>query len=79
MVTVPVVVIAVGVLAGFKTVGWRIPAWGAGFVAVFFGLTSVVFPEQASSVGRLWGTLAIVWGLLFIGVAEWKRLKEPET
>jgi hypothetical protein len=79
MANVAVTLLFVGLLASFKTAGWRIPAWGASFVAVVFGRTSVVFPEQASSVGLLWGSLAIVWGLLFIGVAEWKRLKEPET
>ena len=79
MATVAITLLLVGLLASFKTVGWRIPAWGAGFLAIVFGLTSVVFPEQSSSVGLLWGILAIVWGLIFIGVAEWKRLKEREA
>lgn len=79
MATEAITLLLVGLLASFKTVGWRIPAWGAGFVAIVFGLTSVVFPEQSSSVGLLWGILAIMWGLIFIGVAEWKRLKEREA
>jgi hypothetical protein len=79
MANMAVTLLLIGLLASFKTVGWPIPAWGAGFVAIVFGLTSVVFPEQSSSVGLLWGILAILWGLTFIGVAEWKRLKEREA
>lgn len=79
MANMAVTLILVGLLASFKTIGWPVPAWGAGFLAIVFGLTSVVFPEQSSSVGLLWGILAIVWGLIFIGVAEWKRFKEREA
>lgn len=73
MANVALTLLLVGLLASFKTPGWRIPAWGAGFVAIVFGLTSVVFSTQASSVGLLWGSLAIVWGLAFIIVGEWKH------
>lgn len=76
MANVAVTLLLIALLASFKTTGWRIPAWGAGFIAIVLGLTSVVFPVQASSVGTLWGSVAIVWGLAFIGVAEWKRLNE---
>lgn len=78
MVGVAITSLLVGLLASFKTTGWRIPAWGAGFVAIVFGLTSVVFPVQSSSVGSFWGSLAIMWGLAFISVAEWKCRKERE-
>jgi hypothetical protein len=79
MAFVTITLLLVGLLASLKTIGWRIPAWGAGFVAIVFGLASVVFPEQSSSVGTLWGALAVVWGLGFIGVAEWKRVKERKA
>jgi hypothetical protein len=72
-------ILLLGLLAGFKTTGWRIPAWGAGFIAIVLGLPSVVFTGQASSVGPLWGILAIIWGLAFVGVAEWKRRKGLDT
>lgn len=78
MANVAITLLLVGLLASFRTTGWRIPAWGAGFVAIVLGLTSVVFPGQASSAGLPWGVLAIVWGLAFIAVAEWKRAKERE-
>jgi hypothetical protein len=70
-----ITILLVAMLASFKTNGWRIPAWGAGFLAIFFGLTSGVFPGQASSVGMLWGSLSILWGIAFIGAAEWVRFK----
>ena len=68
-----------GLLASFKTSGWRVPAWSAGFLAIVYGLTSLVYPELISSVSMLWGILATVWGLVFIGVAEWKRRQECEA
>jgi hypothetical protein len=70
-----ITILLVALLASFKTTGWRIPARGAGFLAIFFGLTSMVFPGQASSVGMLWGSLSILWGIAFIGAAEWVRFK----
>jgi hypothetical protein len=74
MAYVMVTLLLLGLLASFGTTGWRIPAWATGFVAIVFGLTSVVFPGQTSSVGLPWAILAILWGLAFIGVAEWKRV-----
>jgi Na+/citrate or Na+/malate symporter len=73
MANVVVTLLLLGLLASFGTTGWRIPAWAAGSVAVVFGLTSVVFPGQTSSVSLPWAIATIVWGLAFIGVAEWRR------
>jgi hypothetical protein len=74
MAQVVVTVLLLGLLTSFGTTGWRIPAWATGFVAIVFGLTSVVFPGQSSSISLPWAIAAIVWGLAFIGVAEWKRV-----
>ena len=41
-----------GLLAAFRTPGWRIPAWCAGAAAIVFGLASVVFPNYRGSAGR---------------------------
>jgi MFS family permease len=78
MASAVITTILVGLLAGLRTKGWRIAGWGAGFVAVAFGLTSVVFPGQISSVGTLWGVLAVVWGVVFIGIAEWTQRRKSE-
>jgi len=45
MITTAISILMVGLLAAFKTPGWRIPAWAAGLIAVFLGLSSAVFPE----------------------------------
>lgn len=76
VVLLAIAILLVGLLASFKITGWSIPAWGAGFLLLYLGLTSVVFPGQASSVGVLWGALAIVGGLAFFAAAAWSRRKE---
>ena len=44
------------------------------------GLASVVFPNQASSLGIGWGLALAPWGLVFIGVAESEdRRTEPSA
>lgn len=68
-----IAILLAGLLASFKITGWSIPAWGAGFLLLYLGLTSVVFPGQASSVGALWGALAIVGGLAFFAVTAYLR------
>jgi hypothetical protein len=68
-----VAIVASGLLSSFGISGWWICGWGAGFLAVFLGATSLVFPYQASSAGLLWGTLTIVWGFVFIVVTERQR------
>jgi Na+/H+ antiporter NhaD/arsenite permease-like protein len=65
-----VTIVLTGLLAALRTRGWRIPAWSAGVAAIMFGLGSVVFPDQPGAVGRGWGGVAIVGGVLFIAAAE---------
>ena len=69
-------IVVVALLASFRTRGWRIPAWSAGVAAMVYGLASTVYPEYPGAEGRTWGLLAIAWGLLFIGFAEWERGRE---
>jgi hypothetical protein len=59
----------VGLVASFKAEGWRVPAWSAGGAAIVFGLASVLYPDLASSAGRLWGSLSIIGGTAFIVVS----------
>lgn len=76
MASLAVAIVLVGLLAAFKTRGWRIPAWSAGTAAIVFGLASTVYPEQHGAVERGWGGLAIVWGALLIAVAEWEASRQ---
>jgi hypothetical protein len=63
-------IIFLGLFASLKWPGWRVPAWGAAFSLFMLGLTSLLMPNQASSVGELWGTLAILTSFAFVSVAE---------
>lgn len=64
--------LVLGLLASLRPLGWRIPAYSAGLMMVIFGLGSLLMGNQASSAGVLWGVLAIVWGVAFAAVAEWR-------
>lgn len=70
MTATSVLLLVHGLFASGAPIGWRFPAWSAGGLAVVLGLSSVVFPLHASSVGTLWGGLAVTWGLTFIAVSE---------
>jgi hypothetical protein len=72
-------VIGMGVLASLRADGWRLPAWVAGVLPVLFGLTSLIYPDAASSLGALWALAAIVWGVAFITTAELTKEAELPT
>lgn len=72
MAAMAIAIILVGLLAAFRTVGWRIPSWSAGTAAVVLGVASIAFPTYWGSAGRGWGALAVGGGTLFIGAAEWE-------
>lgn len=72
MAAMAVAIALVALLAGFRTRGWRVPAWSAGAAAFVFGLVSTVFPDHPGSAGRVWGIVAMAGGVLFIAVAEWE-------
>jgi hypothetical protein len=59
MAAMAIAVVLTGLLAAFRTTGWRIPTWCAGTATMVFGLASAVFPTYVGSVGRVWGALAL--------------------
>ncbi|WP_420629891.1 hypothetical protein [Candidatus Leptofilum sp.] len=68
--TISVVLLAF--LASLRPSQWRVPTWSAGILAVLFGLVSL-FLNGASAVSLLWSGFAIIWGITFIGLAEWRQ------
>ena len=67
----------VGLVSSARTAGWRVPAWSAGIAAVIFGLVSVLYPNHASSLGRMWGSISVLGGAGFIGAAVWEEGRNP--
>jgi hypothetical protein len=68
-----VMIILLALFGARKMPGWRVPAWSAGFALFVLGLGSVVMTNQASSYGALWGIVAIVVALAYVGVSEWEE------
>jgi hypothetical protein len=65
-----IAIVLVGLLASLKTKGWRISAWSAAAAAIVVGLASIVFADAPGAVGRVWGSMAVVAGVLFLVLAE---------
>ena len=63
-------VIGVGLLASLRPVGWRLPEWVAGLLPVLLAVTSLVYPDNSSSLGLAWAVAALAWSIGFIAVAE---------
>lgn len=63
-------VIGAALLASLRPDGWRLTAWVAGFLPALLGLTSLVFPDVASSLGLGWALAAVAWGVAFVAVPE---------
>ena len=79
MAALAIAIVLTGLLAAFKTRGWRIPAESAGTAAIVFGLASLAFPDDPGAEGRGWGGLAIAGGVLFIAVADLEGRRAKAT
>lgn len=66
-------VIAVGLLASLRPVGWRLTAWVSSLLPAALGVTSLLYPNAASSLGRAGALAAIAWGAMFVAAAELTR------
>lgn len=69
-------ILLVGLVASARPAGWRVPAWSAGTTAVVLGLVSALYPDLASSLGSVWGSVSVLGGAAFIGAAEWEAARE---
>jgi hypothetical protein len=74
-----VATIGLGVLASLRPDGWRLAAWTTAALPVLFGATSIIYPQATSSLARRGAVGAIVWGAVFIVVAERTRRGRPST
>jgi hypothetical protein len=63
-------IIGVGILASLRPDGWWVPAWIAGLLPVLLGLISLLAPDNTGSLSLIRALAAIVWGVVFIVVAE---------
>lgn len=68
-----VLVLLLAGLAAVRRRDWRFAACSAGVLAVYLGASSIAFPGLASSVGPVWGGLAVVWGIAFVVGVEASR------
>jgi hypothetical protein len=65
--------ILTGFISSTEFTGRRLTAWMTGLAAVLMGLASVVYSDQASTLGIGWGSALIVWGIAFVVVSEWRQ------
>ncbi len=72
-------VIAVGLLASLRGDGWRLTAWVAGLLPAVLGITSILYPDAASSLDVGWALAAVTWGIVFLVAAELTKHAEGVT
>jgi hypothetical protein len=59
-------IIGVSVLASLRPDGWKLPARVAGLLAGGLGISSLLYPNAASSLDTLWALAAIAWAIAFV-------------
>ena len=64
------------VLAGLRTSGWPVPGWSAAIAAVLIGVPAITLPSLPGSAGPVWGTAAVVWGVVVGVITERDRRRE---
>lgn len=62
-------IVGAGLLASLRPVGWRLPACVTALLAAVLGVTSLSYPDAASSLATGWAVTAIAWALTFVAVA----------
>jgi hypothetical protein len=72
MAALVIAVVIAAFLAAARPSGWRVPARSVGLAATIVGAASVSLPGLPGSMGQAGGTFAVVWGVLFVVMAEWE-------
>jgi hypothetical protein len=72
-------VIGLALLASLRPDGWRIPAWVAGALPAALGLASFVYPDADGTLGPVWASAAVAWGVTFVVRAEIVRRRGLAT
>lgn len=70
MAAIGITVVAVGVLASLRPIGWRLTAWVAAGLAILLGVLSLMYPDADSGFSIPWAVAALGWGVSFVAVAE---------
>lgn len=73
MAALAIATMAMALLAAFRPEGWHVTAWSAGAAAALVGAASLAWPDLPGSLGWAGGAIALVWGALFVAVAEGER------
>jgi hypothetical protein len=71
--------VCLAVVAALRVPGWRLTAWSVGIAAATYGVSSLAAPTDASAANALWASLAFVWGVAFIVIAERERAATAAT
>jgi hypothetical protein len=64
-------IVGLGVVAGLRMPGWRLPAWATATALVVFGAASLTSAGDASALGTAWASVAIAGGMSFAAAAEY--------
>ncbi|WP_416838933.1 hypothetical protein [Haloferax sp. DFSO52] len=70
MTTMAIGLLLLGLVASAGATGHRFVAWLTAGLAIYFGVLSLVFPTQTSSLGLMWASALILWGVVFVAVSE---------
>jgi hypothetical protein len=68
----------VGLVALAAVTRSRLPAWTAGFSAIWLGVESMVYPHLRASLGTTTGALSIGWGVLVVLAVELARRRSAQ-
>ncbi|WP_331232636.1 hypothetical protein [Natronorarus salvus] len=70
------------IVASFRPVGWRALVYAVAILVAFVGVASAMFPDPVQGVnfGVIGGSLAVLWAICFVAVAEYGvRARSLET